>query len=184
MIRFFSFVGLAVAAVLSVAALPQTTQAAEKVTLAEGKLVMTAPASWKRKQPRVRIIEHEFEAPSKDGVCRVTVMGAGGDVKANIARWISQFTQADGGSTKKRAKQSQEKVAGQTVHLVDISGNFKDQRGPFSPVKLRADYRMLGAIIVTDKMGKYFVKLYGPKKAVAENERGFRDLVGSLKVVK
>jgi hypothetical protein len=40
---------------------------------------------------------------------------------------------------------------------------------------------MLGAICVT-KAGNYFLKLYGPKATIAENEKGFRAMVESLKV--
>jgi hypothetical protein len=43
---------------------------------------------------------------------------------------------------------------------------------------------MLGAIIVTDKVGQYFVKLYGPRKTIAANEKAFLDMIEGLEVVK
>src|SRR5438105_4782312 len=74
-----------------------------KIELADGKLVLTAPQGWIRKQPKVRFIEHEFAIPaskgdSEDG--RVTIMGAGGNVEDNLTRWIGQFSQPDGSETK------------------------------------------------------------------------------------
>ena len=103
-------------------------------------------------------------------------------MNANITRWIGQFRQADGSSSRKKAKITKFKVSGQQVHMVDLSGTYKDQRGPFAPAKFRKNYRMLSAIIVTKEYGQYFVKLYGPKKTVKANEKKFRSLVGSLKV--
>jgi hypothetical protein len=56
--------------------------------------------------------------------------------------------------------------------------------GPFAGGKtiMRENYRMLGAIIQTKDKGNYFLKLYGPKATIDENEKGFQELVKSLKV--
>ena len=40
---------------------------------------------------------------------------------------------------------------------------------------------MLAAIIVT-KHGKYFVKMYGPKKTMASQVKPFREMLGTLQV--
>jgi len=154
-----------------------------KMKLAGGKLEMTAPAKWQRKQPRTRIVEHEFaigasKGDSADG--RLTVMGAGGGVQANIDRWFGQFTQPDGGSTRERAKVKKTQVGGQDIHLVDISGTFRDQRGPVAPAVERPKYRMLAAIIETKSAGDYFIKFYGPQQTVADNEKAFLEMIDSL----
>lgn len=163
-------------------------KAAEKgsreVMLAEGKLVVTAPEAWVRKQPRSRIVEHEFSVPpvggeSVDG--RFTVMGAGGGVEANIDRWISQFSQPDGSSTKEKTKIQKMQVNGIEVHYVDIPGTYKDQAGPFAPAQVRDNFRLLGAIIVTEKAGMHFLKLTGPKATMAAQEEPFKQMVNSLK---
>ncbi len=41
---------------------------------------------------------------------------------------------------------------------------------------------MLAAIISTEKSGRYFFKLYGPKKTVAAQEDAFRAMIQSLDV--
>jgi hypothetical protein len=41
---------------------------------------------------------------------------------------------------------------------------------------------MLGAIIQTKDAGNYFLKLYGPKATINEAEKGFHEMVKSLKV--
>src|SRR5688572_13501916 len=59
-----------------------------------GKMVV--PASIKRVKPANNVIEHEFEARVGEGddaqTARVTLMPAMGGVKANIDRWIGQFS--------------------------------------------------------------------------------------------
>ena len=158
------------------------------ITLAEGKVVLKTPKEWVRKKPSNRIVEHEFETPPVEGdkqAGRVTAMGAGGTVALNIDRWMGQFTQPDGKSTKEKTVVSKLKVNGQEVHYVDISGTYKDSPGgPVSgtPAVMREGYRMLGAIIVTEKSGNYFVKYYGPKATVAKNEKLFKEMVDSLQV--
>jgi hypothetical protein len=151
--------------------------------LGGGAMRLKAPAEWKRKQPQTAIVEHEFAVPASKGDSadgRMTVMSAGGGVEANIDRWYGQFTQPDGGSTRDRAKVKKLKVAGQDVHVVDVSGTFKDQRGPATPAVEKPKYRMLAAIIATKAAGNYFIKFYGPEHTVADNEKAFQTMIDSL----
>ncbi|EAQ76851.1 hypothetical protein [Blastopirellula marina] len=151
----------------------------EKLELSDGKMSLVAPESWKKVAPKVRIIDFEFEAPAAaegGDTGRITIMGAGGSIEANVDRWVGQFA----GAVKQPMKE--EKVAGQTVYLVDISGDFRDQRGPFAQAEIKKDYRMLGAIIKTEKAGQYFIKFTGPKTTVEHNEKAFKAMVNSLEV--
>ncbi len=164
--------------------------AASQAVAAEGtpfnigeKFVLVAPADWEAKEPRSRIVEYEFETPKAEGdefAGRVTVMGAGGGVEANIDRWKGQF-KSDDGEVKADVKQL--KVADQPVHVVNIKGVYLDKPGPFvpGPGTERPNYRMLGAIISTKDGGQYFVKLYGPEKTIAAAEPGFMKMVEGLK---
>jgi hypothetical protein len=172
-------------AVVSAPALADDEKKDEKITLAEGNLTLTVPATWEKKEPTVRIIEAEYAIPAAEGDAnggRLTIMAAGGSIEQNIERWIGQFTQPGGKSSKDAAKQEQTTIDGQTVHFVDISGTFKDQRGPFAPASVYQDYRMLAAIISTENSGRYFVKLTGPQKTIAANEEAFRKTIESLDV--
>ena len=157
-------------------------------TVGEGAVAFKAPAAWTKKKPKSNIIEAEFEAPAAKGdeiAGRLTVMGAGGDIKANIDRWYGQFLQPDGSDTKDKAKVEKKTVGGNPVHIVDISGTYKDMPGgPNAGGKAinRENYRMLAAIIETKAAGNYFIKFYGPKATIAENEKAFQELLLSLKV--
>ncbi len=149
--------------------------------LAEGKLQMSAADNWQKKKPQNNIIEYEFAVPKAEGDendGRVTMMGAGGSVEQNLERWTGQFEQPDGGAAK--AKIKQEKIAGCDVHLLDISGTFKD-KPPFSGTEVkRPGYRMFAAVIVSKDLGNYFVKFYGPQRTVAENEKAFTKMIESI----
>jgi len=155
-------------------------------TIGQNKLAFAAPEGWTKTKPANNIVEVEFSVPpakGDDAAGRLTAMGAGGDLEANINRWVSQFA-AEGGDAPK-PKLDKLSVNSCEVQLVDLSGTYKDTAGgPFGGGKttLRENYRMLGAIIQTKDAGNYFLKLYGPKATVAANEAKFMELVKSLKV--
>jgi hypothetical protein len=181
---------LTLAAAVMLAISPALASAEEKpadstFTIGEGKLAFAAPEGWTKKQPKSRIIEAELEIPAADGDAipgRLTAMGAGGSVEANIERWVGQFVDEGDDAKPKVIKKT---VNDNEVHIVDLSGTYKDApAGPFAGGKttLRKDYRMLGAIIVTKDSGNYFLKLYGPKATIGAAEKQFEELVSSLKV--
>lgn len=160
-------------------------------TIADGGFSLRAPAGWQRVQPKSGIVETEFAIPSEgaaaDGAAaqpgRMTVMGAGGTVQANIDRWYGQFTQPDGSETKTKATTKKLDLAGCKVTLVDIPGTYKDSPGgPFAGGRAvdRPDYRMLAAIVETPDRGNHFLKFYGPAKTVAAHADGFRTMVEGM----
>jgi hypothetical protein len=154
-------------------------------TIANGAFSLEAPAGWKQVPPKSGIVETEFAVPSEGDAApgRMTVMGAGGSVQANVDRWYGQFTQPDGSATKDKATTKTLKLAGCTVTLVDVAGVFKDMPGgPFAGGQAvdRPDYRMLAAIVETPEKGSYFLKFYGPGATVAKHADGFRKMVEGL----
>lgn len=179
---------IAIAACLVAApawAQPAVAEAASVFTIADGALALEAPAGWQRVQPKSGIVETEFAIPSEgpgDAPGRMTVMGAGGSVEANIERWCGQFAQPDGSSTKDKASTKKLKVAGRDVTIVDIAGTYKDSPGgPFAGGKTieRPGYRMLAAI-VEGPDGSSFLKFYGPAATVAKHADGFRTMVEGM----
>jgi hypothetical protein len=158
---------------------------ADVATIGDGAFSMNVPEGWVRKQPKVNFIEHEFEVPAAEGdekPGRVTIMGAGGSIDDNIARWAGQFSQPDGSETSDKLKTRKATVAGQDVTFVDIRGTYEDKAGPFVPgpgVK-REKYRMLAAIISTKKAGNYFIKFYGPENTITGQEANFIKMIEGL----
>jgi hypothetical protein len=155
-------------------------------TVANGEFSLAAPAGWKQVQPRSRIVETEFAIePVKpdDQPGRMTSMGAGGSIEANIARWYGQFSQPDGSSTKDKAGLKTLNIAGCKVTCVDVSGTFKDMPGgPFAGGQSidRPNYRMMAAIIETADKGNYFIKFYGPAATVEASADGFKKMIEGM----
>ena len=169
----------------SLAAAAQEKAADRTVSLADGKLTLTAPEGWTKKPPASRIVEAELATPPAKGdetPGRLTAMGAGGSVEENITRWAKQFP-GEGGAAAK-PKLDKLSVGGAEVQIVDLSGTYEDKPGgPFAGKGvMRENYRMLGAIIQTKDAGNYFLKLYGPKATIGEAEKGFHEMIKSLKV--
>jgi hypothetical protein len=152
------------------------------VTLGDSKLEVKVSEEFKKKKPRNNLIDSEFEVPSKDEgaqAARLTFSRASGSVEANQDRWVGGFEQK-GLETKKDEKA----VAGQKVYLIDLVGTYKDSPGgPFAggAVVKRENYRMLGAIIVTEKSGQHFVKYYGPKATVDATADNFLKMIEGMK---
>lgn len=164
---------------------PAVAEAAGVFTIADGGYTLEAPAGWQRVQPKSGMIETEFAVPAAQGAAagRMTVMGAGGSIEANIDRWCGQFSQPDGSSTRDKTTTKTFKVAGCEVTMVDIAGTFKDMPGgPFAggAAVERPDYRMLAAIVSTPGQGNYFLKLTGPRATIAGHEEAFRKMVEGL----
>ena len=165
----------------------QSATKMQATTLARGAVTLSVPVHWKAQKLRSRILEREYAIPAAKGdqtAGRLTMMSSGGSVEANVNRWIGQFTQPDGASTKERTKVTDKKINGQEVKIVEISGTFKESQGggPFAPGRIveRQGYQMLAAIVQTKGHGQYFFKLYGPRKTVASAKKSFMAMMNSV----
>jgi hypothetical protein len=163
---------------------PAAAQAAGAFTIADGSFSLAAPQGWKQVPPKSRIVEAEFQIPgaAEADAGRMTVMGAGGSIEANVDRWYGQFAQPDGSATKDHATTKKLKIAGCDVTVVDVSGIYKDMPGgPFAGGQTvqRPGYRMLAAIVQTAE-GNYFLKFYGPAATVAAHSDGFMKMLEGM----
>jgi hypothetical protein len=113
------------------------------------------------------------EGDDQDG--RLTVSLAGGSVEDNLQRWRGQFT----GDQKPDAVK-QVDVGGLSVSVIDLTGTFNDQAGPFAPAVERPGYRMLGAVVPVDGQ-LHFIKAYGPAKTMAKHEKAFYAFMETVK---
>ena len=151
---------------------------AEDKKITVGEFSFTAPAPWTESQNSGMMTAAVLAYPVKEGKPLEAKFyffgsGGGGDVEANIHRWIGQFE----GSPD--VKKEEVDISGTKVVLLTASGTFLDG-GPMSPVKTpRPDYTLLGAIIV-GKDAPVFIKLTGPKAAAAAAQADFKKLVTSF----
>ena len=152
--------------------------AAEGQTLELEQVVFTIPADWNSKPAASGFVLAEFELPTAEGdedSGRLTVSTAGGSIEDNIQRWRDQF-----GGKPESASEKEQEVNGLKVTLVDFSGEYKDQRGPFAPATQRPGYRMLAAIIpVSGEL--HFVKAVGPAATMEKHADAFQAFIGSAR---
>jgi hypothetical protein len=101
--------------------------------------------------------------------------GQGGDVRANIDRWVGQF---ENPST---PVEGEKEVDGMKVITVTTTGTYLAPSGPMmqSQGKL-ANYMLLGAI-VEGPGGSVFFKLTGPSATVEGAKAEFDALLGSIR---
>jgi hypothetical protein len=140
----------------------------------------TVPKRWTSQPERpMRIATYGIPAAEGDaegGECAVSFFGSGqgGNVDANIERWVGQFENASAPS-----KGSKE-VNGMKVTTVGISGAYLAPSGPMmQSAGTKANFRLLGAIADAPE-GMVFFKFTGPAKTVAAAEGEFDAMVGSL----
>jgi hypothetical protein len=154
----------------------------EELQLAEGRVVVIKPASWKSVKPKSTIIQYEFQAPidAKD-VSRVTIMTASGGIDANIKRWVGQFE----GLKESDAKIEKKEIGEIIAHIVELEGTFKESMGgPFAPggaTKKFENHAMLATILELADGTTVFIKMTGPKEVVAAEREAFVTMISELK---
>lgn len=104
--------------------------------------------------------------------------GEGGSVDDNINRWVDQFTQADGRSSRDVATITRGDAGGMPVTFVDVTGSFSGMRGTEASVTAQ-DQRMLGAIVEGPE-GLVFFKLMGPADVIDTAAEAFRQMMDSV----
>jgi hypothetical protein len=133
----------------------------------------------------MRVAQYRLPAAEGDSEAASLVVyyfgpGQGGSVEANLDRWTSQIQQADGSSSKGKARTETMTVNGMKTTLLDVSGTYAgggmaggDSSGPNKP-----NFRMRAGVVETPK-GAYFVKLVGPEKTVGKWDESFISFVRS-----
>ena len=162
---------------------PSTTapEVGEDGMLGIGAIKFEVPATWKVEPPTSSMRRAQLKAPGPGGEAELVVyyfgpQGAGTN-DDNIERWVSQF-KGPGGVPVEDAKVSTEKVAGEDVTLVDVSGQYTNtmvQQGPAT----KADQRLMAAIVPSTD-GPYYFKFLGPTKTVGAQATAFDQLIRSI----
>lgn len=147
-------------------------------TVQFGAIALTAPDSWPRKAPQSSFTVAEFVLPGAQGAetdGRLTLSVAGGSIENNVERWKGQFGGAD-----VKAKQETLTTNGIQITMVDLSGDFNDQRGPYAPATKRRDYRMIAAIIpVGGEL--HFVKGVGPLPTLQAHAERIKEFIKTVR---
>jgi len=151
-------------------------------------LTFDAPAGWVPKTPSSSMRVAEFTLPkvegdTEDATLTVFFFGAnqGGNVQANVDRWIGQMTQPDGRDSKDVARTSTLTAHGLSITLVDVTGTYTAEMSPGSAEHFnKPGFRQCAAVVETSG-GPYFVKLTGPVKTVAKWNDSFTAFLKSMR---
>ena len=130
---------------------PVASPAFEGARSSLGGISVIVPAGWLVETPSSSMRTAEYRLPSAAGDASLAVFrfgpGRGGGIEANIERWLGQFQQPDGRSSRDVARLWTEEIDGISAHLVDISGTFSVGTMSGGSGEPQADYTMLGAIL-------------------------------------
>jgi hypothetical protein len=108
--------------------------------------------------------------------------GQGGSPEANVDRWIGQFEQPDGSSTRDRAKRSESTAGDLKVTRVDITGTYVAAVRPGATERRNEpDTRMI-AIVIEGPGGPWFIRFLGPREEVSAREAAFDRFLSSLRL--
>ncbi len=114
--------------------------------------------------------------------CRVNFFGAGqgGDVDANITRWVTQMEVEGQEGASPTPIVERTEVNGIPVAIVEISGVYLSKTRPMAKEFTRkSGYKMFAAIATAPK-GTVFFKMTGPQKTMEANREKFRLMLGSV----
>ncbi len=106
-----------------------------------------------------------------------------GSIDDNLARWVGQFSSADGKpTTLDTAKVLKVKVAGQDATTLSVNGHLHAMAMPGASDAIdKADQAMLGMIVASPN-GPYYWKLVGPKATIEANAAAWKAVLDGLKL--
>ncbi len=146
----------------------------------------TPPSSWADLGPTgMRLANYTFgptEGESDSATLAVFHFGQGmgGDVQANIERWIGQMSLPDGSDPHRAAGQTQFSVDGMTVHWVQVAGTYASGGMMGDAVVPKPNYIMAAAVLETPQ-GNLFFKLTGPQRTATKMLEGFKAMIMAVK---
>lgn len=152
----------------------------DKESLAVSGLTFEFGDPWIRQQPArpmragQLLYDHEDEKLKDIELVLFHFGGSGGSTRANLDRWIGQFSPAPD------AKEETKKMGDKEVIFLTATGTYMESSGgPFSGNKTpRENYTMLAAIIPGSE-GNVFLKATGPKESIEAMKEAFMAFAAS-----
>lgn len=144
-------------------------------------LKLTVPKTWKKQEPTNRLRLGQFAIPpsadkgKEDVELTIFNFGGGGQVGANIQRWINQFE-----GEKREVKITKGAIDEVPYVVLEVSGTYKKSIGPPIQRKTKSmpGSRMLAVILPTKENGVFYLKMTGADKSVAAEAKSLRSSFG------
>ncbi len=150
-----------------------------------GPFAVQVPADWTELPRSSNMRSAHYELPAPEGAKAELIVyhfgerGAG-SVQDNIDRWLSQFQQPDGKSSRDAAKIEKTRLGGRDVNLVSVSGRYVAPATPGGGEPSDEPGQSLVAAIVESPSGPYYFRLIGASAAVASQTAPFRGMLESM----
>jgi hypothetical protein len=151
---------------------------AEDAAFTVSTFTFKRPEGWKQVEPKSAMRKAQLEVPGEGGgkSAEVTFFffggGQGGDVQANVQRWMAQFS---GG--KETQKVDEQEINGTKVTFVSTEGTMK--ASPFAGIPEDMPDAALQGAILEHPEGPVFIKMTGPAALVKAQKEKFVQLVKS-----
>jgi hypothetical protein len=145
-------------------------------------LTWTVPSGWTTETPTssMRRAQYRINGPGGPAECVVFYFGPGqgGEAKANVDGWVSQFQSADGKPVD-NPKTRDFKVADLAVKTVEVTGTYVGGMGG-GPSAPQRDAMLLGAV-VQGPDANWFFRAVGPKATLEKQRSAFDRMIRSVK---
>jgi hypothetical protein len=142
-------------------------------------LTFVLPSGWKQVPPSsgMRVAQAVVTGPG--GPAEMAVfnfgVGQGGNIEANIQRWVGQVELAPGTTPQRE----QFDANGLRVAMVDVKGTLKAGQMGMGPAQAQPDSRLLGAV-VEGVGGPWFFKITGPDATLGPQRDAFVAMLHSM----
>lgn len=144
----------------------------------------SVPEGWvSAGEKPMRVATYFIDPTDGKADCAVFYFGSGqgGDVEANISRWINQVRQPDGSDSGAKAVRGTIESKCCEVATIEVTGTYLFSAGPMMQVQEeRPDYLLLGGIVEAPE-GNVFFKLAGPSAKAEEFRAAFTSLLKSIR---
>jgi hypothetical protein len=145
------------------------------------------PPGWIQEPPSSSMRLAQYRLPRAEGDPENATLAlfyfgpqAGGGTQANIDRWVSQVSGADGSPPVNRGV-TEIQTNGLKVSTVDVSGTYAGDGGMMGGGQAtpKPNYRLLASVVETAH-GSYFFKLTGPEATVQKWLTGYNEMLKTV----
>jgi hypothetical protein len=141
------------------------------------------PPGWTSVPPTssMRVAQVMIEGPGGPAELAVFHFGAGqgGDVEANIQRWMAQIAPQAGTTPRREVFESN----GLRITWLDAEGTLQGSTTGMGPATPQPGWRLLGAV-VEGEGGPWFFKATGPDLTLAGQRLAFRGMLQRARLAK
>ena len=138
------------------------------------------PTGWQQVPPSSSMRVAQASIPGPGGAAEMAVFhfgaGQGGDVEANLQRWINQVELEPGSAVQRESFESN----GMRVTWVDVRGMLKPGQMGMGPSTPQPNSRLLGAVVEGDG-GPWFFKATGTDATLAPQRDAFLAMLHTMK---